>query len=164
MIISHMERGKQVECVYTDFSKAFDTVPHDLLLNKLQVYGVGEGVIKWISSYLENRPQCVKIGGSLSTPTSVKSGVPQGSHIGPLLFAILINDLIHKIGSIDIGCSANADDLKISQPVATVFDCVKLQSAVDLINDWCHQNGMNLNASKCQVISFTKKLTRVKYS
>lgn len=156
-IINFMEGGAQVDSVYTDFSKAFDTVPHHLLIAKLQRYGINGGAITWIQSYLSGRTQSVKLDGHKSLPVTVGSGVPQGSHIGPLLFAVFINDLIVKLDSSGVGCSAYADDLKLFIPVRSSSDCTKLQQAIDVVDDWCRLNGMQLNAAKCQLISFSRK-------
>ena len=76
-----------------DMLAAFDMVDHQLLLKKLSYYGFEECVIKWISSYLKNRRQCVVINGALSKLLPVESGVPQGSILGPLLYTIFVNEL-----------------------------------------------------------------------
>ena len=153
----HMEKGDQVDAIYTDFSKAFDVIPHQLLLRKIYTFGVGDRIISWIASYLDGRRQRVKIDNDLSSPADVPSGVPQGSHIGPLLFALFINDLLLLLDQSDVGCSAYADDLKIFLPLKDDRADSRLQNAVDIVKSWCDSNGMILNPSKCQVISFTRK-------
>ena len=107
-----------------DFSKAFDTVAHKRLLGKLESYGIDGNLYGWIQSFLEGRTQRVVVDGETSGPASVKSGILQGSVLGPLLFLIFINDLAeHTTSTVRLF----ADDCVMYKSVKSVRDCQELQ-------------------------------------
>lgn len=149
--------GGQIDVIFTDFSKAFDTVSHNVLLKKLENDGVVGSMLQWFSSYLKSRKQRVQIGDSLSNPIDVTSSVPQGSHLGPMLFSIFIND-IAKILNIEFICYA--DDLKMIVETDSVNNCSHLQKNLDNLSKFCDSHGLKLNASKCFVASFTRRTSR----
>ena len=139
------EKDNEIFVLYLDFKKAFDTVPQDLLINKVENLGVGGNFLKIVASYLSNTKQYVKVNDSESETEPVTSGVPQGSLLGPLLFIIYKNDLPQQTSK----CSAfgYADDFKL---VST--NPANIQSDLEKIEKWCHSNKMQLNESKCHIL------------
>lgn len=151
-----LEEGGQVDVIYTDFSKAFDKVNHQLLLNKLDSLGVGGSALKWFESYLTGRTQRVKILNSLSDTVEVTSSVVQGSHCGPILFSLFVNDIATDL---NVDSSMYADDLKASTQIKSIDDCINLQRNIDIISDFSKKNGLVLNIDKCAIMTFTKRTT-----
>lgn len=160
-ICENLDLGSQVDVIYTDFSKAFDKLDHALLLNKCEKFGLSSSLIKLLASYLHNRSQLVQYRGFQSKTFLQLSGVPQGSVLGPLLFNMFVNDIVDNI---DVGHLLYADDLKIFCQISTENDCVLLQKNLDNINAWCTVNNLDLNVSKCNVMSFSRSQNLLKYN
>lgn len=142
----------QTDVVYTDFSKAFDKVNHELLLIKLNSMGFSNSLLSWLRSYLTNRVQRVLFKNSVSKNIDVISGVPQGSHLGPVLFTLFINDVPSIIQHSKV--LMYADDLKIFLSFKHVNEHSLLQSDINNFSRWCIINLMELNTKKCKVMSF----------
>jgi len=151
-----LDKGNQVDVVYFDLSKAFDSVPHRLLLSKLKSFGICGTLLLWLGSYLKSRLQRVTVNGGTSPWLTVLSGVPQGSILGPLLFLLYINDLTSKLNR-STGCAIYADDTKIYRKVSSLQDSKKLQVDIDTLITWGSDWGMKFNASKCNVVSIKRR-------
>ena len=138
-----------------DFQKSFDTVPHKRLLLKLQGYGITENLLKWIENYLADRTQKVVLNGCESKLTPDLSGIPQGSVLGPILFAIYINDLPDTITST---VKLFADDTKIYSCINTPEECCKIQEDFNRLEDWSKAWLLKFNKSKCKHVQFGKPI------
>lgn len=159
-IIRSLQSRQQVDAVYTDFSAAFDTINHRIAIAKLQRLGFNGPFLNWMESYLVGRQMSVKIGSTISMPFRVTSGVPQGSHLGPYIFLLYLNDVNFTLKCFKL---SYADDFKLYYPVNRMVDAVFLQSQIDVFYEWCDANMMILNATKCSVISFSRKRSGVRY-
>ena len=143
-----------MDCIYMDFQKAFDSVPHRRLIAKLKAYGIDKRVIEWVKDFLRDRKQRVVVNGAASQWKPVTSGVPQGSVLGPVLFVIYINDLPSSIQS-DV--YVFADDTKIFRIITEDPDRVQLQTDLDSVSTWSDTWLLRLNPEKCKHLSITKK-------
>lgn len=153
-ISDSMDSRVQVDAVYTDFSKAFDKVHHKTLFIKLRDFGVHGNLLDWITSYLTNRSQYIVLNNCKSDLIQITSGVPQGSHIGPLLFSIFINDVSKCF--IHSEYLLYADDLKIFKKIHSNTDIEAFQSDLNRFESYCSDNFLFLNVKKCNHITFTR--------
>lgn len=144
--------------VFLDFTKAFDLVNHELLVNKLSAYHICPETVSFFKSYLCNRSQYVYLNGKMSTVGSVKHGVPQGSILGPLLFSIYINDLPLHITNQTVTCSLFADDATLDSSAKDVPSIsANLQSSLDEVSNWCDDNFMVPNPAKTESMLVTSR-------
>lgn len=138
-----------------DLSKAFDRLPHNLLLEKLAAYGVSLESLELLANYLKNRTQCVRLNVIRSRTEKIRSGVPQGSVLGPQLFNIFINDLFYNINKAKLSAYADDKQLYCSNANARIVQRI-LNSELAGVSSWIKDNGLLLNAKKCESLVFTK--------
>ena len=130
---AYNKKGSQIDIAVLDFSKAFDTVPHDGLLSKLKHYGIDDKIWTWISNFLKQRKQRVVVDGIQSDLVTVDSGVPQGTVLGPILFLLHINDLPSVISS---KVRLFADDCLVYREIKSRQDQNDLQKDLNLLESW----------------------------
>ena len=149
-----------VRGIFLDISKAFDKVWHEGLLHKLKTYGIEGQLLSLLANYLENREQRVVLNGQTSVWRKIKSGVPQGSVLGPLLFLIYINDLPDGITSI---CKIFADETSLFTKVLDINESTnKLNTDLKKITTWAHQWKMQFNPDpnkQANEVIFSRKAT-----
>ena len=141
-----------------DLSKAFDTLDHNILLHKLRYYGVRGSALSWFHSYLTNRYQYVEINESKSSHQLLKTGVPQGSVLGPLLFLIYMNDVPNASSQLKFILFADdtslLENINLSISPSDDFSSDKLNDELSKIYDWLAVNKLSLNVSKTKFMVF----------
>ncbi|KAJ4440472.1 hypothetical protein ANN_08613 [Periplaneta americana] len=152
-LAEEVDRGGRIDAVVIDFSKAFDLVPHDILIDKLSRLGIDKGVVLWIQEFLKGRTQRVTVGHEISEIGNISSGVPQGSVLGPLLFIIYVNDLCQDITS---NVRLFANDCIIYRKIINNSDVDAIQTDLNNIYNWALKHRMKINGSKSKSITFCK--------
>ena len=147
----NIDKGIPTDVLYLDFSKAFDRVPHQRLLKKLDSHNIKGSVRNWIGNWLSDRRQRVVINGSQSAWQPVISGVPQGSVLGPLCFIVFIDDLDLAAEEVML-VEKFADDTKIAQSVTSPAEIDTMQQCIDNLEKWSDTWGMSFNLDKCKVM------------
>ena len=158
----NIDSGEYTAALFTDLKKAFDTIDHEILLAKLNFYGLEEKELNWFKSYLQNRRQYCKVNGKVSKTEVVNRGVPQGSCLGPLLFLVYINDLPDCLEKSNV--SMYADDTCLYHSIDSV-DAMNQAINADLIalKGWLGGNELSLNVAKTEamIIGSNKELRKI---
>ena len=165
-LLDNFNSGLYTGVVFLDLKKAFDTVHHKVLLNKLQSIGVQGSELNWFESYLSNRQQVTKIGDFMSSPAFVNFGVPQGSILGPLLFTLYINSLSSVITNSNAEVTLYAmyaDDTAIfvkGKSVSNINDIMNTE--ISKVAKWLNENFLTLNVKKTKgmLLCNSQKMTR----
>jgi hypothetical protein len=162
-VLNSIEDGYQVDSVYTVFSKAFDRVRHHLLLNVMLV-GIEPARCMWLASYLSVRIQKIRIGHAVSKDIKLTSCVPQGNQLGTFCFIWFVNRISKIFDYVRVLFCG--DDMKLFLPVSSGFqDCLKIQSDLNKLSEWCGRNSLLLNVGKCKtIITFARSRHPVEFS
>lgn len=153
-VTESMTERAQTDVIYTDLSAAFDKLNHAIAIAKLDRLGVNGNLLRWFRSYLSDRQLMVTVGECQSATYPATSGIPQGSHLGPLIFLLYFNDVNLVLEGPRL---SYADDLKIYIRIRSIDDCHFLQCQLEAFANWCNLNRMEVNPAKCSVITFSRK-------
>ena len=153
-LMTNLEEGKQTDILIMDFAKAFDRVNHSLLVHKLHRYGIRDSTLAWIENFLEDRHQAVVVNGHRSSFISVRSGVPQGSVLGPCLFLAYINDLPEELTSLT---RLFADDTAVYRVINDCSQQLQLQQDLNRLAEWENSWDMQFHPAKCVSMPITRR-------
>lgn len=152
-LTNQIEKGSLTVALYLDIKKAFDTVNHEILLEKLYNCGIRGSPLDWFSSYLRGRYQVVRMGEEFSFPLRVTSGVPQGSTLGPLLFLIYVNELLQL--KIHGRIYSFADDTSVLFSAKSKTELIgKIKNDLSILTAWFVKHKLYVNTEKTKLISF----------
>ena len=159
-VSTSIEKCSHTVGLFLDFSKAFDTINHDILLYKLRHYGIRGKALQWFESYLSGRRQFVTIGGNDSSTVPITCGVPQGSLLGPLLFTIYVNDI--QASSSVLSFILFADDSNLFYTHSDPNKLVEvLNSELLNVTNWIKANKLSLNKQKTHYMIFSNSISHL---
>ena len=149
-----LDKHHKLDVMYIDLEKAFDSLSHEKLLYKLSKIGIGGNLHNWFSSFLIGRCFWVKVDGSRSASSTVVSGIPQGTILGPLLFILFINNVSEVLVHSKI--QLYADDSKLYGDATTIEQCQAFERDILAVNDWLQSWQLRINLEKCEVLHFSR--------
>ena len=163
MITDNNDKNQVSLVAYLDFSKAFDTIDHNIFIKKIKHIGFSETPLKWFDSYLKDRSQIVIANNTKSMCKKLTTGVPQGSILGPLAFLLYINDLVDNISQCKTLLYAD-DTILLSSHQDVGIATTQLQNDLTKLDTWCFDNKLSINYKKTKTMIFgprhlTKKTT-----
>ena len=157
-----LSHGLSIDIIYLDYEKAFDKVPHERLILQLNRYGISGDILRWIKDYLTNRTQQVRVNGHYSSSSAVRSGVPQGSVLGPVLFLIFVADIAPLVKNF---ISLYADDTKLySYLLDSNHTSESIQEDINILSSWSQRMQMSFNPDKCVSLHMGKNNPKYSYS
>lgn len=147
----------QVDCIYFDFTRAFDTLDHSILARKLAAYSMPYFLYHTVMSFVINRKYLLKINGNITSHSfTTQSAVPQGSHCGPILFILMAANMAEITNNTNVFQLGYADDTKFYANVNNFEEQIQLQLCIDKLNKWSVENRISLNPTKTMHASYTK--------
>ena len=155
-----IDNNNGLDIIFCDYKKAFDSVPHRRLIKKLAAYGIRGQVLQWIENFLTGRKQQVVVQGVSSSVEAVKSGVPQGSVLGPTLFILYVNELPELVQS---NMKMFADDVKLYRKIESHTDFEILQDDINTLCEWSKKWLLQFNIQKCKVMHCGSSNPKFKY-
>ena len=150
-------KQKDVICILFDYRTAFDSVRHRRLMDKLSQIGFHPLILAWICSHLSNREQVVLVNSDSSQPIAVRSRVPQGSVLGPLLFLLYIDDITKLILFKNTRLVLYADDMLLYKPISSHLSYVEIQQDIHQLSQWTDLNTLSFNTTKCKCMLLSNK-------
>ena len=155
-VVSAIDKGETMLGLFLDLRKAFDTLDHDIMIEKLQMLGIRGTILNLFKSYLSNRKQMVIMNKSKSQLKHIRCGVPQGSILGPLLFLLYINDIVHASNILKFILFADDTSIFLSHKNIHTLQS-NFNNEIKLIFQWFNSNKLTINEKKTNFIIFTKK-------
>ncbi|GAB0178844.1 mitochondrial enolase superfamily member 1 [Grus japonensis] len=154
------DKGRVTDVIYLNLCNAFDTVPHDILVSKLERHGSDGWTTRWIRNWLDGRTQRVVVSSSMSKRRTVMSGVPQGSVLGPALFNISVGNMD---SGIECTLSTFANDTKLCGVVDTLEGRDAIQRDLDRLQRWACAKLTKFNNAKCKILHMGWDITKHNY-